>query len=216
MEPTMKRASRLPLSVTAFALVVAVGCTKPSAEDVSRSGKAAPVEHLPVAAAQEPMRETELGRAAPVHVVGNVYLAGQPSQDDLPALAQRGIRTVVSLRRPEEVDWDEAAAVRAAGMEFISVPFRGADDLTDDMFDRVRQELRERSNEPLVLHCASSNRVGAVWMAHRVLDQDVEIDAALAEAKRAGLRTPELMERAKDYIRREQAEAAAAGPTATR
>jgi uncharacterized protein (TIGR01244 family) len=199
----------------ALALVIAIGCSTQTANEAPPSSTVESVEQTPVASAQNELREAELGRAAPAHVVGNVYLAGQPSPDDLPALAERGIRTVVSLRRPGELDWDEAAAVRAAGMEFVSVPFSGPEDLTDDVFDRVRHELRERSDEPLVLHCARSNRVGAVWMVHRVLDQSVEIDAALAEAKNAGLRTPELMERAKDYIRREQAEAAVATPTSS-
>ena len=119
----------------------------------------------------------------------------------------------MTLRKPEELDWDEAAAVEAAGMEFIAVPFDGPEELTDDVFEHVRQVLVENGDEPLVLHCGRANRVGAVWMVHRVLDDGVGIDAALDEAKAVGLRTPEYIEKAKDYIRRRQA---AAGDPAER
>ncbi len=121
------------------------------------------------------------------------------------ALTERGVKTVVCLRKPGEVDYDEQAAVEAAGMNFVSIPFDTADELTDDVFDRVRATLAEHGDEPLVLHCGRANRVGAVWMVHRVLNDGVGIDQALEEAKTAGLRTPEYVDRAKDYIQRTQA-----------
>lgn len=157
-------------------------------------------------AGNDQLSEAELGHAKPVHSVGDVYLAGQPSESDFPGLAQRGIKTVLSLRKPNEIDWDEAAAVQAAGMTFVTVPFDGPDELTDDVFERVRKELNQHGAQPLVLHCARANRVGAVWMVHRVLDHGVGVDAALEEAKAIGLRTPEYIEKAKDFIRRAQAQ----------
>jgi hypothetical protein len=43
--------------------------------------------------------------------------------------------------------------------------------------------LRKPGERPLLLHCASANRVGAVWLAHRVLDGGLSYDAALREAE---------------------------------
>jgi hypothetical protein len=100
-------------------------------------------------------------------------------------------------------------------MTFVSIPFDTAEELTDDVFDRVRATLAEHGDEPLVLHCGRANRVGAVWMVHRVLNDGVGIDQALAEAQTAGLRTPEYVERAQDYIARAQAEQADGAEGAT-
>ncbi len=60
----------------------------------------------------------------------------------------------------------------------------------------------------MVLHWGRANRVGVAWMAHRVLDDGVGIEAARAEAKAVGLRTPESIEKAKASIRQEQDAAA--------
>jgi uncharacterized protein (TIGR01244 family) len=190
------------LFAVASVAVVLCGC-KSETSDSPAPDAAAGAAHPGLPAADE-LCEAELGATAPVHSVGNVYLAGQPSQDDLAELAARGIRTVVTLRKPEELDWDEEAAVEAAGMDFVAVPFDGHEELTDDVFEQVRQVLAENADEPLVLHCGRANRVGAVWMVHRVLDDGLGIEAALEEAQAIGLRTPEYIEKAKDYIRREQ------------
>jgi hypothetical protein len=48
--------------------------------------------------------------------------------------------------------------------------------------------------------------VGAVWLAHRVLDGGLSYDDALKEAKTVGLKTPAFEEKVKDYIRRKQDE----------
>jgi protein tyrosine phosphatase (PTP) superfamily phosphohydrolase (DUF442 family) len=146
-----------------------------------------------------------LGSTAPVHKAGNVYLAGQPSQEDLATFKARGIETVVSLREADELPWDEEAVVEGHDMQWVSIPFGGADELSDDIFDEVRKVLNNDS-QPLVLHCGGAVRVGAVWMAHRVLDEGVDPETALAEAKQVGLRSSGLIERAQDYIRRKQAE----------
>jgi uncharacterized protein (TIGR01244 family) len=183
-----------------FTTIAACGCA-------SQSTDSPPAETAAVAdaAPSEELCEAELGDTAPVHSVGNVYLAGQPSPEDFAAMAERGVKTVVTLRKPEELDWDEASAVEAAGMEFIAVPFDGPEELTDDIFEQARQVLVDNGDEPLVLHCGRANRVGAVWMVHRVLDDGLGIDAALEEAQAIGLRTPEYVEKAKDYIRRTKA-----------
>jgi hypothetical protein len=52
------------------------------------------------------------------------------------------------------------------------------------------------------LHCASANRVGAVWIPFRVLDQGIELEAAVAGAKAIGLETPEYEAKARDYVER--------------
>jgi uncharacterized protein (TIGR01244 family) len=139
---------------------------------------------------------------AKVHLADNVLLASQPSPEGLKEARARGIRTVINLRYPNEVSWDQAAYAQQLGIEYHSIPFNSGQTLTDDVFNQVRRVLNERKEAPVLLHCASANRVGAVWLVHRVLDGGIAYDQALAEAKAVGLRSAEYEARARDYIRR--------------
>ena len=164
-----------------------------------------------VAATQEvapPLVDSELGATRNVHRCGSLFLAGQPTADDFATLKERGVALVVTLREGDEAPWEKSAA-ESAGLELVEVPFRAPDTLTDQVFDRVRNLLA--TDKPTLLHCGSANRVGAVWMAHRVLDQGVELEVAVAEAKQVGLRNPGYEQRALHYIRRMQARAATEG-----
>ncbi|QDS97272.1 fused DSP-PTPase phosphatase/NAD kinase-like protein [Adhaeretor mobilis] len=150
----------------------------------------------------EKLEPTDLGAARPAHVVGQVYMAGQPSEKDIAKLKEKGIRTIVTLRTEGEISWDEKAAVEAAGMTFVSIPFRGEDELTDEVFDKARAVLKDKDQQPVLLHCGGADRVGALWMAHRAVDDGLGIDAALKEAKTAGLRSEKYQKKAEAYIER--------------
>lgn len=105
---------------------------------------------------------------------------------------------------PEEFEFDEATLVADLGMRYENVGFQDPDTLTDEIFDRVRALLKDPAKKPILLHCSSANRVGAVWLAHQVLDDGLGFDDALAEATTVGLRVPALEAKAKGYIQRQQ------------
>lgn len=148
-----------------------------------------------------PVKEAQLGATRNVHSCGSLLVAGQPAPEDVEVIKAKGIKRVVTLREAGEIDWDEAALVKRAGLDFIAVPFALPDSLTDQVFDKVRGLLRDADKTPTLLHCGSANRVGAVWLTHRVLDQGVPLEAALAEARQIGLKTPAYEERAREYIK---------------
>jgi uncharacterized protein (TIGR01244 family) len=143
------------------------------------------------------------GSLARAHVIGEVILAGQPAPADLDALRAAGVHTVINLRGPGEIDWDEGAVVRSLGMQYLNPGFSATEQLTDTVFESVRSALRASKGKPVLMHCASANRVGAVWLAHRVLDGGLDLQSALQEARTAGLRSPELEARARAYISRQ-------------
>ncbi|MDA1074150.1 MAG: sulfur transferase domain-containing protein, partial [Proteobacteria bacterium] len=64
---------------------------------------------------------------------GDVYIAGQPTEDALKKLQAEGVTTVVNLRTDAEmnnrqgVPYDERAAVAALGMTYIHLPQGGPD-----------------------------------------------------------------------------------------
>jgi protein tyrosine phosphatase (PTP) superfamily phosphohydrolase (DUF442 family) len=146
----------------------------------------------------------DMGEVKNVHRSGNLIFSGQFSPDDIKAMKQLGIQRVITLRTLGEVNFDEPKSATDAELEFHRVPFASEESLTDDVFVKVRDLLRDDSRKTL-LHCGSANRVGGVWLTYRVLDQGVDISTALAEARKIGLKAPFIQRKALDYIKRQKA-----------
>ncbi|MDP6039002.1 MAG: protein tyrosine phosphatase family protein [Candidatus Latescibacteria bacterium] len=149
---------------------------------------------------------TTLGNTRNVHKFGDVYFAGQPSEADFEEVKKAGVKTVINLRMPNEVSWDEKQVVNDLGMVYHNIPFDSPDLLTDVLFDELRGLLNKTENQPVMLHCASANRVGAMWLAYRAVDGGLSYKDALDEAKTVGLRSKSLEVKAKDYIERHKFE----------
>lgn len=151
------------------------------------------------------LEPAKCGEVKQLHVFDGIYLAGQPSAGDFKEFKTRGVKSVLNLRTKDEMDFDEAQTLKSLGIEYHHVPIASPDSLTDENFDKLRKLLNEKQQRPMVLHCASANRVGAVWLAHRVLDGGLTYDAALTEAKTVGLKAPGLEAKAKEYIAKQKA-----------
>lgn len=137
--------------------------------------------------------------AAPVE---GVLTAGQPGPADWAALAEAGVRAVVDLRAPQEPrGHDEATAVRDAGLRYVLLPIVQPY-LGDEQFDRFREVMRAETETPVMVHCATSNRVGGMLLPYFMLDLGYGVEEAVELAQRAGLRSPELATMALDYVRR--------------
>lgn len=150
------------------------------------------------------VEEAELGSTKNVHRVGPIYLAGQPSQTDIAKLKSAGIRHVLDLRTEGEVNWDEPGELKKAGIQHERLAINGVSGLTDEVFGRARTAFKSATkNEKLICHCGSANRVGAVWLAYRVLDEGVDWATALKEAKEVGLRSSGMLEKAEAYVKKQ-------------
>lgn len=164
---------------------------------------------LGACSAPEPATALHHGAPAPAtglalsnaHRTGTLHMGGQPTEADLVALVKAGTRRVITLRKAGELkDFDEKARVGELGLEYVELPFATPTELDDATYAKARELLRQSSETPTLLHCASGNRVGALWVAYRVLDDGVAWDAALAEAQAVGLRNPAYIERARAYV----------------
>ena len=130
-----------------------------------------------------------------------IATAGQPTEAHLQQLAANGYRTVIDLRHgSERRGYDEGAAVVAAGMEYIRLPVLGPPE--DETVDEFRALVRDEARRPVLVHCASANRVGAVLIPYLVLDQGYTAEAALNAAITAGLHSHELARAAFEYVER--------------
>ena len=186
------------IAVLTFACLLTVGC---GVETTSTPiGTTTTVKK----AANQQVEDMELGSTKNVHQCGDIIFAGQFEEADLPKLKEAGVTQVISLRKDDELDWDEAKVVKDAGLKHASIAFQSAEELTDEKITELR-ELLGKSDGKTMLHCGGGNRVGAVWMTHRVLDDGVELDTAIEEAKTIGLKSEPLKERAMEYIKKEQA-----------
>lgn len=109
-----------------------------------------------------------VGSTKPLLKVDHCYLAGQPQADDFAAFKAAGVKKVISIRDPSEVSWDERSAVEAAGMEFVQIPMRSPDQMTDEKIKEICELLQqaEEQDETVVLHCGAAVRASAVWLAH--------------------------------------------------
>jgi uncharacterized protein (TIGR01244 family) len=139
--------------------------------------------------------------------LADIATAGQPTAAQIARAAESGVRTVVDLRAEAEPrGYDEAAAVRAAGMEYVLIPITPAT-LDDAAFDRFLAVMRDPARRPVLVHCATANRVGGLLMPFLLLDERMPESAALQMAQRIGLRSREYAALATDYARRHAAAA---------
>ena len=115
------------------------------------------------------------------------FTAGQPSAQAWPALKARGIGTVINLRPAEELAGrDEAAEVGASGLDYVALPVAGAADVTTANADALWARLQQVRG-PVLVHCASGNRVGALLAIGAARGGGMAPEQALAFGREAGL-----------------------------
>lgn len=117
----------------------------------------------------------------------NIFTSGQPTKAQLAELQRLGIKHVISLRSVDELAWSESEYVTQLKMAYHSIPVSGISGITDKNAIALNQLLNKIGNEPVLLHCASSNRVGALIALQTFQENGKDIDGAIAEAKRWGL-----------------------------
>lgn len=124
---------------------------------------------------------------APHRVASGVLRAG-----DIAALKNAGVREVINLSAASETpNFDEAEAMRSAGITYRHLPIRGADDLTRANVIRFDELLADAGDHLTLTHCASSNRVGAMIALRAAVVGGQSSDAALAAGRRWGLKSLE-------------------------
>ena len=129
-----------------------------------------------------------------------VACAGATPAEVMPALKELGFASVINFRTAEEeganIEGSRAAAT-AAGLKYIHIPFRSPSDETTASFLTA---IADTANQPAYIHCASANRVGAMWFIKRVKLDGWDQDRAMAEAETIGLRAEPLKAYARNYV----------------
>lgn len=123
------------------------------------------------------------GRVAPVD---GITSAGQPDAEALSVFRNSGYSAVIDLRGPDEDrGFNEQEAVEALGMTYILLPITSDEDISYASA-RELDRLIEAQQGPVLVHCASANRVGALIALTASLD-GADDEAAVAVGKEGGL-----------------------------
>jgi tyrosine-protein phosphatase SIW14 len=120
-------------------------------------------------------------------VSDRLYRGAQPTEEGFHHLAELGVTTVIDLREAGERSAQEEKVVRAAGMQYISVPMRGMSAPATQDVVRVLG-LLENSPGPVFVHCRrGADRTGTVLACYRIAHDRWDNRKALTEARSLGM-----------------------------
>ena len=153
------------------------------------------------ASAQQVTKPTVPGVTNFAKLETTIACGGATTPEAVPELKKLGYASIVNMRLANEAGANvegEAAAAKAAGITYFHIPFSGAapDPAVADHFLEV---ITAPANNPAYIHCASGNRVSAMWMIKRMVVDHWDADKAYTEANALGLTSPALKQFAIDY-----------------
>lgn len=158
---------------------------------------AAAADHAPL---------VEIDRAAPPDTVsdwdgfqariyreGRVYIGGQPGEETLRGLPDRGVTCVVNLRTPSEMEnrervpFDEAAVLEELGVEYVWIPLGDTDHPYGPEAVATFAAALERHEGPVLLHCTVAWRASHLWAAFLVEYLGFPVEEAYARGEAIGV-----------------------------
>lgn len=153
-----------------------------------------------VVSAQQKMEKPGITNYTKVDAV--VACGGATETSALEGLKNDGFKAVINLRQASEPGAnipENSARAKALGLNYLHIPFN-ATAPEQKSVDDFLAAVADRANQPVYVHCGSANRVGAVWLVKRVLQDGWTIEKATEEAKLIGLRSAPLEKFALEYI----------------
>jgi uncharacterized protein (TIGR01244 family) len=150
--------------------------------------------------AQQKMERAGITNYTKVDAV--VACGGATETSALEGLKNDGFKAVINLRQASEPGAnipENSARAKALGLNYVHIPFN-AQAPEQKSVDDFLAAVANKANQPVYVHCGSANRVGAVWLVKRVLQDGWTIEKATEEAKLIGLRSAPLEKFALQYI----------------
>ena len=119
----------------------------------------------------------------------HIITGGQPSLDDLKLLKAQGVSNIINLRgKTESNNFNESVEAKKMGFNYVSLEIANASAVSIDNAKQLDQLLKGMKGTTLV-HCASSNRVGALFAIKAVVVDEKSHDQAIIEGLSAGLKS---------------------------
>ena len=118
--------------------------------------------------------------------IDGITSSGQPDSEEFELVAEAGYVAVVDLRgENEDRGLDEEAVLEELGLDYVQLPLSSPDAISMENAAVLDQILSDYDG-PVLVHCGSGNRVGAL-LALRQSMLGADDDDALAYGKSAGL-----------------------------
>ncbi|RUO69668.1 beta-lactamase hydrolase domain-containing protein [Idiomarina ramblicola] len=128
------------------------------------------------------------GIESPKQVSDKLWVMGTPSNEQLTEFSNKGGEIVINLLSQKEMkDSEEAAVVTRNGMAYYHVPVNGADGVTLENARMVDRILLRNSDKTALVHCASSNRVGALMALRAGWLNGMSVENALEVGRKHGM-----------------------------
>lgn len=127
---------------------------------------------------------TYYNRAAP-----DIGIAGLLKGNGVAEAKALGFKTIVDLRQPKEGTAPERAAAAKEGITYINIPVAGGAP-TKDQVATLTKIIETAANKPVLVHCHSANRAGAIWALYRA-SKGVPPEIAVEEGRAVGLKSRE-------------------------
>jgi uncharacterized protein (TIGR01244 family) len=110
--------------------------------------------------------------------------AGQPSAEQLAAVAAAGYRVVINLglTGTDYALSDEAGLVASLGMEYVHIPVAWEGPTSEDV-ERFAAALREAGGKRVFVHCAANKRVSVFVALYRIRELGWPVETALAAVR---------------------------------
>lgn len=157
-------------------------------------------------------RTTDLGRsvarAAPHEIevgeeyigglwrTGPTYVSGQPTEAALRALPSRGVRAVINIRTPSEMEdreripFDEREVVESLGLAYVNIPTNGSDyAYSPEQLEQFAAAMEQYDGEVL-LHCTVGGRASHMWAAFAHRYGGLSVSEAWARGKQMNIGAP--------------------------
>ena len=121
-----------------------------------------------------------------------ICTGGRPRPRHLHQARDGGVKAVISLCAPSECsDYDEASLVTGLGMRYLNIPVAGPGDLTLANARALADALRDARGGAVFVHCASGNRVGALFALKARYIDGLGVAQSIVIGRSAGLCTLE-------------------------
>ncbi|MFK8029592.1 MAG: sulfur transferase domain-containing protein [Gammaproteobacteria bacterium] len=178
---------------TACLLLVACGTLAPDTDSTETSGISPGDVSAPEA----------WGAAKNVTTLKFLSFSGQPDAETFRVAKTKGITTVLNLRHSAETRWNGKENAEKLGLNYINIPIsRTSDSLDPAAINAIGDVIEQQEGSPILLYCASGNRVAAWLATHLIDDHNMSVEGALSVARRAGMTRRSTEKRVFNYINR--------------
>ena len=121
----------------------------------------------------------------------DLLTCGMPNPKDLEHVHKAGYKTVINLCPTAETPRDEIPTVEKLGMHYFNIPVAGPGDLTEAKARELGTIVNNCDYHPVLIHCMSGNRVGALLALKSFFVDGKSPREALNDGLAAGLKALE-------------------------